>query len=310
MLSSRLPLLASLCLFSATILTTPLAQSATFTFAPLNDPAGFNTEARGINASGEIAGFYQTDTSCNETTFDVLYLPACPKHGFTYLKGKYQTFNFPGATSTMINGLNDLGDLVGVYIKSDGSIHGFLRLHTGSLKTLDDPNGNGTIPMGVNKSLVVVGQEGGMSFRWSNGKFTLVGVQSGPGCANCNGSSGIANNGMIAGFAFKYDFWVGYLVNGGDVDYFGHFNNGDSFTDAVNDNSDIVGYGGDKAYFAPGVEQGETSSAGEKEKSVDHIVFTYPGSGFTQPYGINDSRAIVGAYGDNSGVHGFLAMYQ
>jgi hypothetical protein len=310
MFSSRQPLLAPVFVMAATILAiSPSAASATFTFAPINDPAGFNTEARGINSSGEIAGFYQTDASCTESQVDIRYLPTCHKHGFTYVDGKYKTHDVPGAVSTVVNGLNDLGDLVGVYLSSDGVTHGFLWLHTGAIEILAYPKASSTTPMSINKSGVVVGQfNGGYSFRWVNGKFSFISVNSGPGCPNCNGLSGIANNDAMVGFAFHDDSWVGFLKNGSDFDFFPRFNDGDSFTDAVNDKIDIVGYGIGHAYFAPSVEANEGSP--ESEKSPDYIPFKYTGGYPTQPFGINDSRAIVGAYEDSTGIHGFLALYQ
>jgi hypothetical protein len=40
--------------------STLLAQ--TFTYAPINVPGAVSTQARGINATGEIVGFYETST--------------------------------------------------------------------------------------------------------------------------------------------------------------------------------------------------------------------------------------------------------
>jgi hypothetical protein len=283
------------------------AQS--FSFAPINDPAGFNTEARGINASGEIAGFYQTDTSCTETVLDIRYIPNCKKHGFTYVNGTYRTVDVPGATSTVVYGLNDYGDLVGIYTNSDNSIHGFLWLHNGTIRSIDAPSGYVALPTGVNKWLTVVGAWGGGSFRWSNGKFTAVYVNSGPGCGNCNGFTGIANNGLIVGYTFLHDFWDGFLRRGSDFDIFPRINGTDTFTTSVNDKSDIVGYGGGGTigYFAANVEQNEGSS--DIEKTPKYIYLNYQSSNMV-PFGINDNRSIVGAYQDSQGIHGLLAVYQ
>ena len=307
MLSSRLSV-ASLCLvFCVTIATSAWAQTPTFQFTALDDPAGFNTEPRSINSSGEIAGFYQTDTSCQESVIDIRYIPNCKKHGFTYLNGTYTTLDVPGGVSTVVNGVNDKGDLVGIYVNSDNSIHGFLWLHTGTIQTLDDGS-NVVIPLGVNRSLTIVGEIGEKSFRWSRGKFALLPVVSGPGCPSCNGASGIANNGTIVGFAFKHDFWVGYLLHAGDRDYLPKFNGVDSFLTDVNDHGDIVGYGSGNGYFAPGFEGNEGS--GDKEKAPAYSSFVYPGGWGTTPFGINDSRSVVGVYFDNQGWHGFFAAAQ
>src|ERR1700686_4909334 len=306
--------LVTLALFVSanTLLLGVPASAQSFKFAAINDPAGFNTEARGINLSGEIAGFYQTDTTCRETVLDTRYMPNCTKHGFTYINGTYKTVDVPGAISTVVNGLNDYGDLVGTYTTNDGGIYGFLWLHTGTIKQINAPQqGYLAIPMSVNKALIVVGQWGGGSFRWSNGTFTDLKVASDPGCPNCNGATGISNGGTIVGYSVKGDSWRGFLKRGTDFDFFPKFENGDSFTDAVNDNADMVGYGAGAtiAYLAKNVESNEGTS--DVEKSPAYIKFAYPNSSMTIPFGINDKRSIVGGFWDSQGqIEGFMAIYQ
>lgn len=309
MSSPRSSLLHFFLPFLVALASSAMMAQANFVYTTLDEPSGFNTEARGINASGEIAGFYQTDTTCVEGPVDIRYLPSCHKHGFTYANGTYTTVDVPGAVSTVVNGLNDLGDLVGDYTNPDGSIHGFLWLHTGTITNLDNARAAVTIPMGVNKSMNVVGQADGYSFRYSNQKFYLVTVHSGPGCANCNGLSGIANSGLMVGFAFKNDFWVGFLKAGSDFDFFPHFNDGDSFTDAVNSKGDIVGYGRGSGYYALAVEKGEGTGM-ETEKAPVYVNFNDPDGYSTYPFGVNDNRTIVGAFEDASGIHGFEAVPQ
>jgi hypothetical protein len=311
MSQSQMSLVRIFAFVVAALLTTS-ASAQTFTFASINVPGGFNTEARGINSSGEIAGFYQTNTTCTETVLDIRYMSSCTKHGFTYINGTYKTVDVPGAISTVVNGLNDYGDLVGTYTTNDGGIHGFLWLHTDTIRAINPPAGHSgyaMIPMSVNKYLTVVGEWGGGSFRWVNGKSTAVAVSSDTGCPNCDGSTGIANNGTIVGFAMKGDSWRGYLKRGTDFDFFPKFLNGDSFTDAVNDKADMVGYGGGGtvAYLAKTVESNEGTT--DAEKSPAYLTFAYPGSSVTLPFGVNDTRSIVGAYSDSNGIHGFLAIY-
>ena len=114
----------------------------------------------------------------------------------------------------------------------------------------------------------------------------------------------------IQDFSMKGDSWRGYLKRGTDFDFFPKFENGDSFTDAVNDKADIVGYGGGgvNAYFAKTVESNEGTT--DVEKSPVYLSFAYPNSTMTLAFGVNDTRSIVGAYQDGNGIHGFLALYQ
>lgn len=74
--------------------STLLAQ--TFTYAPINVPRAAATEARRINASEEIVGFYKS-ASCSDSDVKV---PNCPTHSFKYVNG-----------STAIMGVD--GDLQG-----------------------------------------------------------------------------------------------------------------------------------------------------------------------------------------------------
>src|SRR5215472_7204635 len=50
----------------------------------------------------------------------------------------FTTIDFPGATQTIANGLNDHGDIVGRYLDSNGVFHGYL-LSGGTFTTLDPP---------------------------------------------------------------------------------------------------------------------------------------------------------------------------
>ena len=72
-------------------------------FTPINDPEGSDTQAWGINNNGEIVGtFFDTAMQANE--------------GFLDDAGSFTTIdNVPGALSTTITGINDSGEMVGIY---------------------------------------------------------------------------------------------------------------------------------------------------------------------------------------------------
>jgi hypothetical protein len=129
-------------------------------YAPLNVPGAVATEARGINNSGEIVGFYKT-VACADYDIKV---PNCPTRGFKYVNGAYVKLMVPNSVSTAITGVNDLGDLVGFYKKADGTRHGFIWYHTNVVKTIDHP-GTAliTVPFGINRAGTVVGDSGGLT---------------------------------------------------------------------------------------------------------------------------------------------------
>ena len=85
---------------------------------------GMGTQAFGINNHGEIVGDY-TDS------MGVM-------HGFTYIGGVWQTVDDPAgvAGSTVINGVNDLGQLVGFYADANDNVIGFVATPTPEPGTL------------------------------------------------------------------------------------------------------------------------------------------------------------------------------
>lgn len=76
---------------------------AQFTFAPINVPGAVATQARGLNANGEVAGFYQT-VACNNFSWQV---PNCATKGSKYVNGSYIKLMVPGSLTTAIMGLNE-----------------------------------------------------------------------------------------------------------------------------------------------------------------------------------------------------------
>src|SRR4029077_7209369 len=88
-----------------------------------DDPSATSiTFAQGINASGDIVGYYQNSST--------------GYHGFLYSGGSYTTLDDSSgaAGSTLAHGINASGQIVGEYVDSGGTSHGFLysggRLHT------------------------------------------------------------------------------------------------------------------------------------------------------------------------------------
>ncbi len=80
----------------------------------LDFAGGMGTQAFGINNHGEIVGDY-TDS------LGVM-------HGFTYIGGVFTTVDAPAGVpgSTVINGVNDLGQLVGFYADANDNVIGFV----------------------------------------------------------------------------------------------------------------------------------------------------------------------------------------
>jgi uncharacterized membrane protein len=84
-------------------------------FQMIDPPSAVVSDARDINPSREIVGFF-TD-SANKT------------HGFLLRKGEFTTIDFPGGdvVATQARGINPQGNIVGLYVSRDAS--GLLHTH-------------------------------------------------------------------------------------------------------------------------------------------------------------------------------------
>lgn len=311
-----------------TVATLAIPSYAQFTYAAINVPGAVATEARGINSSGEVAGFYRT-TTCSDLNIQT---PNCPTKGFKFVNGSYIKLMVPGSVTTAIMGVNDLGDLVGFYSKMQTGcsvpvFHGFIWFHTNVVKTIDapgtpvcpatEPGGSGgpvTVPMGINKTGMVVGgvwatgQSGtfpDQGFVWMNGTFSTMDPEASGAAAPCCWSvNGIANNGFISGEVFQSDFFMAWFKNGTDEDFYQH-SGGDTFGTGVDSKGDVTGYGGG-GFFAKHIELNEATNDAEVQPGFLSVQF--PGAGQTYPFGMNELHWLAGAYSDSSGaVHGFIA---
>ncbi|MGA3091083.1 MAG: hypothetical protein ABSD75_20945 [Terriglobales bacterium] len=153
------------------------------------DPLGSSyTDARGVNDSGEIVGFYidsannaqgflyngsketYTTISCAGFTNTLAYgindageivgavgsSDTGPFSAFVYKSGKCTTFSFPKATSTTAIGVNKSGQISGDYTDSSGVNHGFLRTGS-SFQSINYPASNGTLGYHLNDKGQIAG---------------------------------------------------------------------------------------------------------------------------------------------------------
>ena len=139
-----------------TTLNDPLASSAS---TPQPNPLLLvGTVANGINNLGQIVGTYYDSNGLT--------------HGFLYSNGTYTTLDDPLAVSvsqvvsrfsgTQATGINNLGQIVGVYFDSSNVSHGFLYSN-GTYTTITDPLVGSSFPYGttvsgINDAGQIVGQ--------------------------------------------------------------------------------------------------------------------------------------------------------
>jgi probable HAF family extracellular repeat protein len=120
------------------------------TYTTLDVPGASGTLANGINDSGQIVGCYGVAGPPDEYG-----RPTGTTHGFLFTRGSYATIDPPGSTDTQAYGINNAGQIVGVYGQYD---LGFL-LSQGTYTTLYPPgatNAN-TSAYGISNSGQIVG---------------------------------------------------------------------------------------------------------------------------------------------------------
>jgi hypothetical protein len=290
-----------------------------FTYASINVPGAVATEVRGININGEVVGFYQT-TTCTNTDVRV---PTCPTKGFKLVNGTYVKLMVPNSVSTAIMGVNDYGDLTGFYKKSDGSEHGFIWYHNNVVRTIDF-QANVTVPWGINKAGIVVGGLWGTSqtgtfpgggWVWINGKFSNMNPNNGAGPC-CESVTGVSNNGILSGLVFQSDFFMAWMKEATDEDFFTYPSGGmqccDTNGTGIDSNLDMIGFTGAQGWFTSHIEANEVEASGEVTPKFINVNFpgkTSTGAPLpTYPFGINDKHWLAGTYTDSSNhMHGFVA---
>jgi uncharacterized membrane protein len=84
-------------------------------------PAGYS-HVGGLNNFADVASDY-----ASSAPFQQLNKLNGNVHGFVSSGGAFTSFDFPGASGTIVFGINDDGKVVGTYENPDGTFHGFLR---------------------------------------------------------------------------------------------------------------------------------------------------------------------------------------
>ena len=147
------------------------------TFSTLNLPAG--AMPTGINNLGQIVGFTYSGPAAGAFLYangnfilissdptirtaaindagQIVGLFAADEQGFLYSNGVFSHITFPGASVTVSNGINNLGEIAGYYLSGSSGYQGFLDLN-GTFITINAPDSASTQIFGVNDSGDFVG---------------------------------------------------------------------------------------------------------------------------------------------------------
>jgi probable HAF family extracellular repeat protein len=115
-----------------------------YSFTTIDGPGAHDTNAYGINNSGQIVGVFD-DIS----------------HGFLYTGGNFTILDGPSESRAMYNeanGINNSGQIVGVF-SLRGDVDGYLYTD-GIFTTIDVPGAKNTFAQGINDSGQIVGYFG------------------------------------------------------------------------------------------------------------------------------------------------------
>jgi hypothetical protein len=284
---------ATRCLLVAAPLAIAPAAHAGYDITFIPDPTGTNfLQALGINNSGTVAGF---DNSTFNQGF-TLTLPSSFSSPILYPP--------PGTFATMVTGINDAGDVSGIYVTASAVNHGFTEIG-GVFTTVDDPASSVfNQALDINNSDETVGYytlqpsgaPGDTSYSQKGGVFTPV---AGLPTNFNNQAVGLNNDGVIVGFyqpdaALATSF--GYVDNDGAITSgIAPFGSTFASVNGINDNGDIVGTyvngNGTTLGFI-----GTPDGGGYTFTSLD-----IPGSTTTDINSINDKGDIVGFYVNAAG---------
>jgi uncharacterized membrane protein len=119
-------------------------------FTSIDFPGTKLTVAQGINAGGQVVGWYNNAADAANIV-----------HGFLMNGGSFTPVDFPGATATDARGIGPGGEIVGVFYtaagtNATGTMNGY-RVRDGEFTVANYPGHLNTIPQRINPRGEIVG---------------------------------------------------------------------------------------------------------------------------------------------------------
>jgi probable HAF family extracellular repeat protein len=218
--------------------------------------------------------------------------------GFLYSGGVYTTLNVTGATGTQAYGINNSGNIVGSYSDGNGT-HGFLY-SGGTYQALNDPVAtSGTNAFGINASGQIVG--GYIDANGVHGFLDSGGIYTTLNVTGATGTqaNGINDLGQIVGTYSNSTGTHGFLYSISTNTYVtvdDPAGTDGNWIQGINDNGQIVGYYSDSSGYHGFVESGSAFTSLDNPLAIS-----------TMASGIAMNGEIVGSYRDSSNsFHGWL----
>lgn len=234
---------------------------------------GGNSEANGVNDSGQVVGWSSTTGG--------------GMHGFLWREGKMTDLGSLGRYS-MAKGINNLGQVIGWTDVEGSQKHGFLWEPGRGMKDIGSLGGDWNEANGINARGQIVGYlDGRIPFVWANGRAT---VPSADVASRTATAYAINNRGKIVGYSmYRPCIWLSGLKSSRPT----LIGTGDGAAIGVNDKGQVVGV--HKTGFGFLWEHGRLTDFGAT----------------TNCMAINDAGTIVGHGGayTSMGPDGFAAIW-
>jgi probable HAF family extracellular repeat protein len=212
------------------------------------------------------------------------------QHGFLDENGAFSTLDYPGGIDTNALGINDLGQIVGLY-QSNGRYNGFYY-DGGTFTTINPPNSTSSDLEKINNLGQMIGYYVDQNFvqhAFVYDATTQTFTTLDPPSAIFSGANGINNLGWVLGTysTSGSSHELTFVYRGGHFKTIPHLSAGTIILGDINDNGVIVG----GLYPPNSIEVNAFLYRGG-----ELTVFLYPGSLSTGASGVNNAGVVVGGY--------------
>jgi probable HAF family extracellular repeat protein len=266
------------------------AEALGYTYTEIIVPGLTGATAAAINNRGDIVGYGAASSGTV---------------GFLESKGAFTLLSFPGSASTVANGINDAGDIVGGYTDTAAGRHGFLYSE-GAWTTIDAPapelpntttlraiNNLGQIAGATQSGDPSHGLRSGNAFIYHAGTFSIIQA----GVLDGISLTGLNDSGEYVGS------YGGIELPGWPI--FGHGIKSSLNSSLINGYFTGINDGGQVIFIRSSASYLQASSA--QTTTGNPIVF--PGAPNTTALGINNTGNVVGFWIDAAGQqHAFQAV--